>query len=154
MSDMTSYTNHQKRNIAGDVIRAQQIAQNNMSSIEFTKLDTSASNFAGMDSSQMPVFRKKVETFAANIEETINKLSTIPDITEAYQGEAVKESATELLNATRDLLKKYVEHIKLEATEVEDANRRWLESAGKMAGGVKAKADEIRSAASGIHLDD
>ena len=144
-------TNHQERDVAKEIISAQKGIENTITGVKFNSFN--GKDFAGMDSKQIPVFRTSVENYEAKIEAAIDKMNTSADVAVAFQGEEVKNAIKDLLEAVKKLLKKYVEHVKLEAQEVEDANKRWLEAAKTLSGNITTDAGDIDSTASGIELD-
>ena len=144
-------TKQQERNIANEITDAKKGIARTIIGVKFTGFN--GKEFAGMDSRQIPAFRSKVETYESNIEGIIDKINAQADIAVAFQGEEVKTAIKELLDAVKALLKRYVEHIKLEAQEVEDANARWLEAAKSVSGNITTDASDITDTAKGIQLD-
>lgn len=128
------------RDLAGKITDAKKGVQNTVQGVKFSTF--TGENFAGMDSSKIPEFRGAVKKLQSDVNEVLKNLETNTPTTGAFKGD-VAEAVHGFLVSMRYLFEKYVAAIEAEAKEVEEANTRWLEAAGKLKSNVDADSYDI-----------
>lgn len=108
--------------------------------------------FAGMDTDNIDRFLSAIDTYYQGVADIINDFNSAANTENAYKGE-VGTAVTEFLEATKQILQRYVETIKKEKDELNHVAEQYKLGASTVSSSISDDASGIRSAAGNISLD-
>ncbi len=108
--------------------------------------------FVGMSESGMEQLKQAIETYCTEIETIINDFNSEGDIDGALKGE-INTAARDFIRAIKELLQAYVSTMRKGKTDADEAWNNWKQASQNISGDVTADAEQIRSDASSIRID-